>query len=93
MLRKRNQRKTARFNAEIRGMRKIKRRIFEWLAKRTGGIFKLSKDTSKRIEEIIKMANEGLIRELLSVLDSFDISVNSLNVEGLTPTEKILFAA
>lgn len=46
------------------------------------------KDIAKRTEEIVKFANEDLIGDLLIVLDSFDISVNSLRIEGLTETEK-----
>jgi len=46
------------------------------------------KDIAKKTEEIIKLANEDLIKDLLIVLDSFDISINSLRVEGLTESEK-----
>ncbi|HRY76924.1 MAG TPA: nucleotide exchange factor GrpE [Candidatus Paceibacterota bacterium] len=46
------------------------------------------KDIAKRTDEIVKFANEDLIGDLLIVLDSFDISVNSLRIEGLTETEK-----
>lgn len=46
------------------------------------------KDTLKQTQEIVKYANEDLIADLLVVLDSFDISVNSLKIEGLTETEK-----
>ena len=46
------------------------------------------KDTLKQTQEIVKYANEDLISDLLVVLDSFDISVNSLKIEGLTETEK-----
>ncbi|HOD96862.1 MAG: nucleotide exchange factor GrpE [Candidatus Paceibacterota bacterium] len=67
---------------------KLKEEYLNGWQRERAAFLNYQKDTSKRIEEIIKMANEGLIRELLSVLDSFDISVNSLNVEGLTPTEK-----
>ena len=46
------------------------------------------KDIAKRTEDFVKFANEDLIGDLLIVLDSFDISVNSLRIEGLTETEK-----
>ncbi len=46
------------------------------------------KDTLKQTQEIVKYANEDLIADLLVVLDSFEISVNSLKIEGLTETEK-----
>lgn len=41
------------------------------------------KDEVKRFEEVIKLANEGLIKELLLVLDSFDLGLASLEKEGL----------
>ncbi len=46
------------------------------------------KDALKQTQEIVKYANEDLIADLLVVLDSFDISVNSLKTENLTETEK-----
>ena len=46
------------------------------------------KEMAKKIEEIIKYANEELIKELLLVLDSFEIALNSLEIEGLTEIEK-----
>ncbi len=35
------------------------------------------KDEAKRFEQIIKFSNESLIKELLAVLDSFDLAINS----------------
>jgi len=46
------------------------------------------KDAIRQTQEIIKYANEDLISDLLVVLDSFDISINSLKIEGLTENEK-----
>jgi molecular chaperone GrpE len=46
------------------------------------------KDALKQTQEIVKYANEDLIADLLVVLDSFDISINSLKTDGLTETEK-----
>jgi molecular chaperone GrpE len=46
------------------------------------------KDIIKRTEEIIKFANEDLIKDVLIVLDSFDISLNSLKMEKLAEAEK-----
>lgn len=40
------------------------------------------KDEAKRFQEIAKFANENLIRELLVVLDSFDLAVAALEKEG-----------
>lgn len=36
------------------------------------------KDETKRFHEIIKFANEALIRDLLNVLDSFDLALTTL---------------
>lgn len=36
------------------------------------------KDEAKRFEIVVKLANEGLIKELLLVLDSFDLAVIAL---------------
>lgn len=46
------------------------------------------KDALKQAQEIVKYANEDLVSDLLVVLDSFDISINSLKTDGLTETEK-----
>ena len=67
---------------------KLKEEYLNGWQRERAGFLNYQKDVNNRMEEITKMANEGLIRELLNVLDSFDISVNSLKVEGLTPTEK-----
>ena len=49
------------------------------------------KDIAKRTEEIVKLANEDLIKDLLIVLDSFDISLNSLKSEQLNaPGKRII---
>ena len=40
------------------------------------------KDEAKRFEAIIKFSNEALIKEIIKVLDSFDLALNSLEKEG-----------
>lgn len=40
------------------------------------------KDEAKRFEIIMKFSNEALIREIIKVLDSFDLALNSLEKEG-----------
>jgi|YelNatPaOPRAMG01_1025707.scaffolds.fasta_scaffold06268_2 molecular chaperone GrpE len=67
---------------------KLKQEYLEGWQRERANFLNYQKDVNKRIEEIVKLANEELITELLNVLDSFDISINSLNIEGLTPTEK-----
>jgi molecular chaperone GrpE len=39
------------------------------------------KDESKRFENVVKYANETIIRELITVLDSFDLALQSLNLD------------
>lgn len=41
------------------------------------------KDEAQRFEQIIKLANEDLIKDLLVVLDSFDLGLAALEKEGL----------
>jgi molecular chaperone GrpE len=67
---------------------KLKNDYLEGWQRERAEFLNFQKEIKKRNEEIIKNANEDMIRDLLTVLDSFDISINSLNVEGLTPTEK-----
>ncbi len=67
---------------------KLKNDYLEGWQRERAEFLNFQKEIKKRNEEIIKKANEDIIRDLLTVLDSFDISINSLNVEGLTPTEK-----
>lgn len=40
------------------------------------------KDEAKRFETIAKFANESLIRDLIIVLDSFDLALSALEKEG-----------
>lgn len=41
------------------------------------------KEEAKRFEEMVKFANAGMIRELIAVLDSFDLAANSLESKGV----------
>lgn len=40
------------------------------------------KEESKRFEELLKFANAGMIRELITVLDSFDLALAAMEKEG-----------
>jgi molecular chaperone GrpE len=46
------------------------------------------KGEKSRMEEIVKFSNEDLIYQLLVVLDSFDISINSFDVDSLSENEE-----
>ncbi len=42
------------------------------------------KDETKRFEAVVKFSNESLVKELINVLDSFDLALISLEKEGKT---------
>ncbi len=47
------------------------------------------KESDKKIEQILKFANEEIIFEMLSVLDSFDMAIESLSkIEGEEDSKK-----
>ncbi|MEK9168374.1 MAG: nucleotide exchange factor GrpE [Patescibacteria group bacterium] len=49
------------------------------------------KDEAKRFEMMIKFANESLIKELVNVLDSFDLALISLGNDGDGKIQKGLY--
>lgn len=49
------------------------------------------KDEAKRFEMMIKFANESLIKELINVLDSFDLALISLGSDGDGKIQKGLY--
>lgn len=49
------------------------------------------KDEAKRFESVVKFSNESLIRDLINVLDSFDLALASLQAEGDQKKEKGLY--
>jgi len=49
------------------------------------------KDEAKRFEAIVKFSNEALIKELINVLDSFDLALVALEVEEDKKTQKGLY--
>jgi len=49
------------------------------------------KDEAKRFEAVIKFSNEGLIRDLVNVLDSFDLALVALENEADSKKEKGLY--
>ena len=83
-----NEEKIKELEKKLEEAEKLKNDYLEGWQRERAEFLNFQKEIKKRNEEIIKNANEDMIRDLLTVLDSFDISINSLNVEGLTPTEK-----
>jgi molecular chaperone GrpE len=49
------------------------------------------KDEAKRFESVIKFSNESIIRDLINVLDSFDLALVSLQEDGDQKKEKGLY--
>ena len=49
------------------------------------------KDETKRFEAVIKFSNEGLTRDLVNVLDSFDLALVALENEADSKKEKGLY--
>ena len=51
------------------------------------------KDEAKRFEAVVKFSNEALIKEIINVLDSFDLALDSLEREGKTEKGMYLIRA
>lgn len=49
------------------------------------------KDEAKRFESVIKFANESLVKDLILVLDSFDLALSALQNEADAKKEKGLY--
>jgi len=49
------------------------------------------KDESKRFESIIKFANEAIVKDLINVLDSFDLAIASFDSESDSKTQKGMY--
>ena len=49
------------------------------------------KDEIKRFEQILKFGNENLVKDLLVILDSFNLAAESLTKEASSPAYKALF--
>jgi len=49
------------------------------------------KDEAKRFEAIVKFSNETLVRDLINVLDSFDLALVALEVETEAQKQKGLY--
>lgn len=49
------------------------------------------KDETKRFESVIKFSNEALVRDLINVLDSFNLAIVSLEDESDKKTQKGLY--
>ncbi len=67
------------------GLEKIKKERDEYLdgwQRARADFINYKKDEAKRLETMAKFANESVIRELILVLDSFDLALVALEKEG-----------
>ncbi len=67
---------------ELAGCRKERDEYLDGWKRAKADLINYKKDEIKRFEAIMKMANESLIKELIGVLDSFDLALNNLEKEG-----------
>lgn len=47
------------------------------------------KDETKRFEEVVKFANISIVRDIINVLDSFDLAISTLEKQG--PVERGIY--
>ena len=47
------------------------------------------KEEARRLEEVVKYANAGMIKELIGVLDSFDLAISVIEKDGSTSSPQI----
>jgi len=62
---------------ELEKLKEEKDRYFNDWQRARADLANYKKDEQKRLEEVIKFANERLIKELINILDSFDLALAS----------------
>ncbi|MGC8880889.1 MAG: nucleotide exchange factor GrpE [Minisyncoccia bacterium] len=75
---------------EIEELKKEKEQLFNDWQKARAELINYKKEEKLRLEEVIRFANERLIKELVAVLDSFELALNNLKNEGGESKEKYL---
>ena len=64
---------------------KLKRECEEYLdgwKRAKADLANYKKDEFKRLEELVRFANEDIIRDLLNILDSFDLALQAMEKSG-----------
>lgn len=72
--------------SELEQCRKEREEYLNGWKRAKADLINYQKDEARQLEELLKFANAGLIKELISVLDSFDLADNSKtaqNIEGM----------
>ncbi len=73
---------------------KCKRQCDEYLEgwkRAKADLINYKKDEAKRFEAVIKFSNEALVRDLINVLDSFDLALVSIEAQADSKTQKGLY--
>ncbi|HPC30974.1 MAG TPA: nucleotide exchange factor GrpE [Candidatus Paceibacterota bacterium] len=75
---------------ELEKLKKEKEQLFNDWQKARADLINYKKEERERLEEVIRFSNERIIKELITVLDSFELALNSLRNEGEPLKEKYM---
>lgn len=70
---------------ELKDLEELKRQCEEYLngwKRAKADLINYQKDEQKRLDDIVKFSNWDLVRDLVTVLDSFDLAIAALEKEG-----------
>lgn len=87
---KENEKKIEDLKAEIEKLKKEKEDLFNEWQRARAELINYKKEENLRFEEVIKFANERIIKELIMVLDSFELAINNLKNEKDELSDKYL---
>jgi molecular chaperone GrpE len=76
---------------ELAKCRKEREEYLEGWKRAKADLINYKKDEAKRFEAVIKFSNEALVRDLVNVLDSFDLALVSLEAQADPKTQKGLY--
>ncbi|HOK17344.1 MAG TPA: nucleotide exchange factor GrpE [Candidatus Paceibacterota bacterium] len=75
---------------ELDKLKKEKEELFNDWQKARAELINYKKEEKERLSEVIRFSNERIIKELITVLDSFELALNSLKNEEESMKEKYL---
>lgn len=75
---------------EIEKLKKEKEGLFNDWQKARAELINYKKEEGARLEEVIRFSNERIIKELIAILDSFELALNNLKNEEGESKEKYL---
>ena len=70
---------------ELKDLEGLKKQCEEYLngwKRAKADLINYQKDEQKRLDDIVKFSNWDLVRDLVTVLDSFDLAITALEKEG-----------